>query len=154
MKIHVRKTGMVLSPHTEEDRLKISGLAKDDVYSVDIVKPRNYKYLQKYMTMIRTGFDLWEPTAEYKGVVVQKDIKSFRKDVQIMAGYRHMVVNTKNEIRWKSDSVSFANCTEEHFNEVYNNVLNVILGKILTNNYTAKDFERVRKEAEQILRYT
>jgi len=97
------------------------------------------------------AFDAFEQIeVEYKGVVVAKEKKKFRKDVQIMAGYGYPVVNINGEVRWESKSISFGKMEDDEFEKLYSAVLNVILQKVLTT-YTRDDLDRV---VEQILNFS
>ena len=117
-------------------------------------KIRNYRFLQKFMCLIRVGFEIYEDTAPhvmYRGVRVYPDIKQFREDVTIWAGFYETHVRLDGTIRFTAKSISFANMpSEEEFAEVYSRVLQVILDRVLVVPMSA---EQLNARVEQVLEF-
>lgn len=126
------------------DRVKVG-----EVIRVEFSKPRNANFHKKYFALLNIGFDAFEPQAQHKGVIVDKNFELFRKDVTIQAGFYDVTVNLNGELRLVAKSISFASMGENEFNDLYNKTVNVILQKVLTN-YTREDLDEV---VEQVLRF-
>ena len=97
-------------------------------------KVRNYLFLKKYMALLSLAFSYWEPgdiNSEYGAP--EKSFERFRKDLQILAGRFHIVIRLDGSTRVESDSISFAKMSEEEFERLYQDVLTVVMKKILTN---------------------
>lgn len=137
-------------PATEEEAEKLKKIKVGQALSCEIKQMRNYKYLQKFMCMVRVGFDAFEPVDNlHKGVAIEKEIEQFRKDITIMAGFYYAVPSVNGGLRLKAKSISFANMKEEEFQSLYNAFCNVLLKKVL-HNYTRPDLDQV---VEQLIRF-
>lgn len=115
-------------------------------------QPRNYRFHKKYFALLNLAFDYWETgDQEYKGSKVQRNFDRFRKDVQILAGYYEPVYNIRGELRLESKSISFGKMSQEEFDKLYGDVLNVLLERVLK----AKGFtkERVNEVVDQIMEF-
>ena len=119
-------------------------------YTAVFTQTRNIKFHRKAFALIKVAFDALEfPELEHKGQQVSKNIEQFRDDVTILAGFYTVVFNYKGEMRLKAKSWSFANMDEVEFEAMYSKLIDVILGKILTN-YTRADIDY---QVEQVLRF-
>ncbi len=101
----------------------------------DVRQPRNAKFHRKFFALLNFAFDYWEPQpVELDGEIVtpEKNFERFRKDITILAGYRVMVVNIKNEVRYEAQSISFAEMDETEFNELYRAVFNTVWRLVLS----------------------
>ena len=92
---------------------------------------RNNKHHSKYFAMLHLAFDYWQPEVFYKGIRVEKNFDRFRHDLQILAGHYDVTVNIEGELRLEPKSISFKNMTQKEFESMYNNVMNIILDKIM-----------------------
>lgn len=146
----IKGHGNVLYPDNDDAAESISKLKLGSPVKVKWSKPRNYRFLKKFFCMLDVGFEAWEPTEEYKGRVVKKDREIFRENVIITAGFKYLVVDINGNVRWRAESISFANMDDERFEKVYSQVANVILEKIL-HNYTRADLDNV---VEKLLGFT
>jgi len=118
-----------LHPNDEEAANFLFPVKQGTVFNVAITKAnkRCLAFHNKYFALLDHAFDAFEQIeVEYKGVVVAKEKKKFRKDVQIMAGYGYPVVNINGEVRWESKSISFGKMEDDEFEKLYSAVLNVI----------------------------
>ena len=140
--------GMI--PATEEEAEKLKKIKVGQALNCEIKQMRNYKYLQKFMVMIKIGFDSFEPAiTEYKGIPVQKNIERFRKDIIIAAGFYDVEAALDGSVKAVAHSISFGKMSEERFNEVYNACCNAILQRVL-RNYEREDLDHV---VEQLIRF-
>ncbi len=150
----VRQPGGMLAPATDEDAEALRKIKAGAAVRVEVRQIRNYKFLQKYMTLVKYAFDIWQetvPAQEYRGVPVQPNLKRFRSDLTIMAGHYDPVFNARGELRLEAKSVSFANMSEDDFEALYSSTINVVLQKILNGRgMTESD---VRAHVDNVLRY-
>jgi len=119
--------------------------------TVEIKRHRNPGLHRKYFALLNLAFDAWEPAAAtYKDQVVGKNFDQFRNDIVVLAGHYEMAVNLKGETRLTAKSISFASMSQDEFESLYSDTVNVILAKILTN-YTRDDIDNV---VAQVLGFT
>jgi hypothetical protein len=150
--LFLRRTMGGFAPDTEQDqeackRFKMGGIVK-----AEIVVPRNYYFFKKWWALITVGFGLWAelcPPQYHKGHPVLPNIERFRKDVTIMTGHRHMVVNLDGELRWEADSIAFGNMVEETFEKLYSATIDVLLQKVLADRGITE--ERLREMANSVM---
>jgi len=102
------------------DRIKIG-----DEVKCEITVPRNYRFLKKYMVMIKTSFEMQDQF---------KNIKHWRDAVQIAAGHCETYITHEGKVNYKPKSVSFAHCDETEFNKVYNDAIQAICDHWLTSD--------------------
>lgn len=101
------------------------------VVEVETVEVRNPGFHRKFFALLNLGFGYWEPgevTAQHG--IPEKNFKRFRKDVTILAGYHHTVIRLDGTARVEADSISFARMEQDVFEELYSNVLDVLLNRI------------------------
>lgn len=123
-----------LVPAWPSEAEKLASLPKGETFRADIIRPRNLKFHRKAFALFKLAFDLWSetlPALEFHGREVRPEFERFRKDLVIMAGFFRPVFNAKQEMRLEAESLSFAGMTEERFEAVYSEVLDVVLQKIL-----------------------
>jgi len=133
--------GGLLRPSTVEDAEAVQKHWKSgEVALLSVRKPRNSAFHRKGMALFRFLYEYWEPEVEYKGIPIEKDFESFRKDLTIMAGFKYLYTNAiTGEVRWKAESLSFGSMEEERFEKVFNAVLNVGLIYILPKTFNEDD---------------
>lgn len=128
--------GGMLVADDEETAELIAKMPAGQGVACTLVKPRNYRFLKKWMTLVRLAFDVWSetvPKMQYRGQDVLPNIDRFRRDLTIMAGYFDAVFNARGEMRVEAKSVSFAKMSEPEFEKLYSATIDVILGKVLTD---------------------
>lgn len=110
------------------DKLKIGASV-----AAQVTQPRNPAFHRKFFALLQYGFEHWADTQkglEYKGESVQPDFERFRKDITILAGRHHAVVNIRGEVRVEADSISFGSMTEDEFQKLYSQVIEVLLTRV------------------------
>lgn len=127
------KNGGMLFAADDDSKARVSAMAPGTCLRAKIMKSRNLRFHRKFFGLLDAAFEYWEPIEEYKGVPVLKDREKFRKDVTILAGFRHAVAGL-NGVRWEADSIAFHNMDEEQFERVYSAVLDVILRHVIPDD--------------------
>lgn len=134
----------ILFPSDETEAEKVKTFAMGEIVRAEVKRMRNPMFHRKFMAMLRIGFDAFEVPegTEYKGYPVQKEFEQFREDVTIAAGYCNVFYRIDGSYRVKAKSISFAKMKQDEFEQLYSNVANVLLQKIL-KNYTRLDLDEV-----------
>lgn len=118
---------------------------------VEVVAPRNPVFHEKFFALLRVGFKYWEPgDVSSRHGKPQKSFRQFRKDMIILAGFHEVVIRLDGTSRIVAQSISFANMSQDAFEELYNKVINVLLQRIFVG-YT--DAQVIRMAEEMILNF-
>lgn len=150
VEVIVRKLYDSVVPVDAANAELFEALKPNGEYTAVFTQTRNIKFHRKAFALIKVAFDALEfPEVEHKGRKVKKNLAQFRDDVTILAGYYDVVFNYSGEMRLKAKSWSFARMDETEFEAMYSKLIDVILGKILTN-YTRDDLDY---QVEQVLRF-
>lgn len=150
----IRQPGGALIPATDEDAEALRKVKAGAAVRVEVKQIRNYKFLQKWFTLAKYAFDIWSetvPPQEYKGQPVKPSFDRFRKDLIILGGRFDAVYNARGEVRVEAKSISFANMSEDEFERLYSDTIDVILQKILGG--TGMTEEKLRNHVENVLAY-
>ncbi len=153
--IMIRQPAGTLAPATDEDADALRKIKTGAAVRVEVRQIRNYKFLQKWFTLAKYAFDIWSetvPPQEYKGQPVKPSFDRFRKDLIILGGRFDAVYNARGEVRVEAKSISFANMSEDEFEGLYSDTIDVILNKILNDSSMTED--TLRNHVENVLRYT
>lgn len=137
MQVYLQKEGDNFSLFNPE---LYDGL-KDGFYEANLKKKRNSFFHRKFFALLNVAYQAWDCEKEFK------DFESFREDIIILAGYYTTVFNLDGTFKLKPKSISFGKMDEIQFSALYSKVIDVILGKVLTN-YKREDLE---KQVEMIL---
>ncbi|KJV08018.1 DUF1367 family protein [Methylocucumis oryzae] len=130
-----------LMPDDESSIEVIEKIKAGSVVKAEITQPRNWKFHKKFFALVNVAFEAWDmPGVEYKGMQVNKNRDRFRKDLIILAGYGHPVVNLRGEVRYEAKSISFGSMDELEFEELYSRVVDVVLAKVLMH-YSRSDLD-------------
>ena len=130
----IKTPGGIFKPANQSDYDSLVKIKNGALVSAEIKQPRNPKFHRKLFAMLNFAFDYWNPEpVDIGGETIQpeKNFDRFRKDVTILAGYRIMTVNIKNEVRYEADSISFAKMDETQFAELYQSIFNVVWRLVL-----------------------
>lgn len=150
MKIFLTKLNGGLYPANEEAEEYLKKIPLHDWVTADIVRPRNIGFHRKWFALLHVGFEAWEPEEKtFRNMPVQKQFERFRKDVTIAAGYYDPVVNLKGEVRAEAKSISFGSMSEDDFEKLYSNTINVLLQYVLKNYHE----DEVRELVDYILSF-
>ena len=141
-----------LRPLTDQDRENLKRWKTGDIAIMDLIKPRNGKFHRKFMAMVNLAFEYWEPEeVEHKGEMITpgKDFDEFRKWLTILAGYKEIIGYPDGSVRVRAKSLKFDKMDDMEFGRLYNNIINVILQKVLTTFESKAAAERVANEILQ-----
>lgn len=148
--VYLRKTISGLVPDREEDAELIRRFKVGSVVKAEITHPRNLRFFRKWFALVKVAFGLWEETgihATHKGQTILPNFEKFRKDVTILAGHCHPVINVNGELRLEADSISFSHMDEETFERLYSATLTAIVHRVMRGRISE---ERLREMAERV----
>jgi len=145
MELYLKKIDNVLVPDNEESGMYLFQCKNGQVLKASVSKPRNYEFHKKYFALLNYAYDCFNPDIEYKGEKIDKNFDRFREDIQILAGYGIPTVNLNGEVRYISRSISFGSMSEDDFEKLYSNVVNVILQRVL-KGYDREELDKVVSE--------
>lgn len=119
MKILVQKTmSGFLKPAYESDHDAFKKMPINETFEIEYVKGRNVLFHRKFFSLLKLAF---ENQSDYR------TIEDLRRDLIITSGYYDEQINKiTGECYKTAKSISFSNCDELEFNEIYNAVKNVI----------------------------
>lgn len=148
--VYLRKTLQGFVPDTDEDHDAAKRFRLGQVAKAEITNPRNVRFFRKWWALVKVGFDLWEETGirlQHQGVEVLPNFERFRKDVTILAGFHHPVVNVRGELRLEADSIAFGKMDEETFDKLYSATLTALVHKVMKGRVSE---ERLLEMAEAV----
>lgn len=127
MKLWVFKQSGSLKPCTSEDKEGIDKMPVGEPFMISYVKVRNPYHHRKYFAFIAKVYE--NLPEKYDGNWPDK--KSFRKAMQMYAGYFVETVTLKGERQLQPASIEFEELDEMEFSDVHNKVKNFIGQRIL-----------------------
>jgi hypothetical protein len=143
------KKGDALVPAGERGRIKIGRLGDGEIVLAVLRRPRNIGFHRKAMALFRLAFDQWNPQEKsIEGMPAKKSFDVFRRELVIQAGYYDVVLGFDGEPRLEAKSLRFDRMEEDEFNEVYEAVVAVLLGGILSN-VTRDEADKMALAVEQ-----
>lgn len=135
-------------------------LRKKKAGATILVEPRemrNGAFFKKWFALVEMAYGYWADSVhpmEYRGKPVRPAFKRFRKDVTILCGYYHTVVNIKGDVRIEADSISWASMDEGTFGKLYDATIHVLLERVFNGKVCNLWSEaELRAVAEQILEF-
>lgn len=143
-----------LVPAFEDDLEKLRKIRAGASVRCEISQPRNPGFHRRFFALIKFLFDIWSetlPPMQYKGQEVQPSIDRFRKDLTILAGRYTAHYNIRGECRLEADSISFASMSQEEFEKLYSEIINVALRKVI--NRPDLDEDSIRRLVDQLMSY-
>lgn len=136
-----------LAPADAETAAFVGALKVGQGLRADVVRVRNMAFHRKLFALFDYCFSVFEerlpPALEYKGERVKASKTRFRKDLTILAGHYEPVYNIKGEVKLEATSLSFANCSEEHAEEIFSDVINAALKHILKGSINGDELRLI-----------
>ena len=122
--------GGILSPLNDEVTEKMAKFKNGEAYEIDIKLSRNPAFLRKAFAFFNFCYEHWDGSMAHPDLEPKALLDRMRKDMTIMAGYYHVVVNLKGELRKEAKSLSFGSMTEDEFRDCYSSLINVAIRTI------------------------
>lgn len=131
--VSLTKHSNFLSPADPAAEEYIGKMKQGQYLIAEIKRPRNPQFHKKFMSLLRLGFEYWEPgEVGNRWGKPEKNFDQFREDVTIMAGFFTVSIRTDGSTRLRPKSISFASMDDEEFERVYQSVLTVLMERVLT----------------------
>lgn len=109
--------------------------------NVEAKQMRNGKFHRKFFAMLNVAYANHDwPEIETKFGMARTSAEMFRKYVIVKAGHYEADLTPHGEIRVVPKSIAWAKMDDTEFQQLYSDVLNVILMEFLTN-WTAGDMD-------------
>lgn len=118
-----------LKPCYDSDAELLKKIKAGDEVECEIKRPRNYKFLKKFMALINLCFHNQEQFS---------NIDDLRAELTIEAGYYVSYYNLQGVETRRPKSISFASMEEDEFEKLYSDVLDVIIKYF---HYTKEDID-------------
>ena len=152
------RTEVGFVPADEAAREAIKHVKLGDTVKVKLTKVRNYLFFRKWWALVNFAYDHWEePEPEFSpkmaaliessGILPQKNLDRFRKDIIILAGHYDRHFRVDGSVRVEPKSIAFGNMSEETFDDLYQKTIDVILKHILVNY----DEDTLRSVVDQLM---
>jgi len=144
---------LVAAGHTDRDEL--DKLKDGTVYRLDVKKERNSKFHRKVLSLMRLGYDAWEPPApdinfnEPLALPPEKDFEAFREEITIAAGYYTVTFDLDGKPVPRAKSISFAKMDEIEFEELFSKIIDVLLQRVLCT-YSERE---LRETVDKVMGY-
>lgn len=143
-----------LIPASEDDSDKLRKIKAGATVRCTITQPRNIGYHRKFFSMLTFLFGIWEetmPRQQYRGHDVKPNIDRFRHDLIVLSGRYRATYNVRGEVRLEAESISFASMSQESFEALFSDIINIALAKVLDRPDLTE--EKIRAYCEQVMAY-
>lgn len=150
----IKSAGGQLVPFADEDADVLKKIKTGSAVRCSITQMRNPRFHRLYFALLKFLFDIWSeslPPQTYKGEVVQPSFDRFRRDIIILTGRYTAHYNIRGEVRLEADSISFAKMSQEEFERLFSETIDIGLRKVLNRPDLTE--ERVRHLVDQLMRY-
>jgi hypothetical protein len=139
MKLLLLNTREGLKPCYDEDYEEKKKLKIGEIYEAEIRLPRNLKFLRKYFALLRCS---WEYLNEKQQEFFKNNLEVYRKSLEVTAGWCEPIYDFEQETWiYAPKSISFRSMKEEEFNQLYNNVRDILFNSLIPN-ISQEEFER------------
>lgn len=139
---------------SEEEAERLRKIKSGATVRCDIKQMRNYRFHKKFFSLVKFLFDIWAegtPRRLYRGVEVRPNLVRFRKDLIILSGRYDATYNVRNEVRLEAKSISFASMSEEEFEKLFSDVINIALERVINRPDLSE--EKIRQYCDQLMQY-
>jgi hypothetical protein len=151
----IKQPGGLLRPANQADADALEKIGNGRLLLADIKQPRNPLFHRKFFALLNLAFEYWNPgpvEVYGKEIEVAKSFERFRKDMLIIAGFRTVVVNVKNEARYEAQSISFGSMDETRFHEVYRAVFSACW-RLVLSKVEGMTEAKVQQVVDELLRF-
>jgi hypothetical protein len=133
---------------------KLMGAEPGEVMSISLTFNRDPIKHRKFFALLNLGFEHWGAKRvhqTYKGMPVEKNFDTFRKDVIKLAGYYEQHWNLEGRMQVVAKSISFSAMEDDEFDRLYDAVATVLLNRVLTVYAGREELDEV---VDKILKFT
>jgi hypothetical protein len=124
MKLLLRNTISGLVPLYPSDMNEKRKLKLGNDYIVEVTNPRNVGFHRKFFALLNAG---------HENTNLDMPFDTYRKYILMKAGY-FKTYNTPKGVFYDAESISFANMSQDKFEEVYSRVLDKIIADLGCTN--------------------
>lgn len=117
-----------LYPANEMIADKMKRFKNNELYTIEIKLSRNGDFHRKVFQFFQFCFEHWVDDNQYTSESRQFDV--FREHMTVLAGYYDEYYSIDGSVRIEAKSLSYANMSQEEFEDLYNALINVALVKI------------------------
>ncbi len=149
MKLYLRKLpGGMLVADDDESAAKLQKLPAGVGLGVSLKEERNYKFLQKTMTLFTYCFEHFSEAMEdchleWRGMKAAPCKEEFRKNLTILAGHYTVTITIAGKVKPVAKSLSYENCTEEEAQQIYNDVINAALKYVYQLRVSEQELKKI-----------
>jgi hypothetical protein len=125
-----------------------------EMFNLSLVFPRDPIKHRKFFALLNLGFEHWGAKRvhkTYRGMLVEKNFDTFRKDVTKLAGYYEQHWDLEGRMQVVAKSIAFANMEDDEFDRLYDAVAQVLLDRVLTNYAGRAELDEI---VDKILKFT
>ena len=143
-----------LIPASDDDSDKLRKIKAGATVRCTITQPRNIGFHRKFFSLVTFLFGIWEetmPRQQYRGQEVRPNIDRFRHDLVVLSGRFRATYNVRGEVRLEAESISFASMSQEDFEDLFSEIINVALAKVLNRPDLTE--EKIRDYCERVMQY-
>jgi hypothetical protein len=132
-----KNTFGALVPDDPEAQYLMTKVKIDAVVECEVKRIRNIGMHRKFFSLLKYAFD----QMEFDDQRILFD--DFRSQVIMLAGHKREVVSfSTGETRWEPKSISFSSMSQDDFEQLYDDTIEVLLRYVL-KKYDRADIERV-----------
>lgn len=123
MKGYFRKApGGHLIPDDDDTVELMQGVKTGEILSVEYKRPRNYKFLKKFMALVQLVFENQDKYKTKEDLLVE---------IKLQVGHYEEHITLGGKVTYQPKSMSFSRMDELEFGVFYNKVLDVVLKHFL-----------------------
>lgn len=126
-KIFLVKTLAGLIPANDSDKEHLSKLKLGEIYSVEIKRPRNVKFHQKYWCLLKLVYQNLPEHLEDR----VRSIDELHYMLKLQCGIREPVLTLGGKTNWRVGSISFASMSQDDFEEFFKKAVSAITKHVL-----------------------
>ena len=152
MDIFCHRINNALYPAHDSDLEALKKIKAGETVRLNMKRVRNYQFHKKYFALLNYAFDVWDPPdvdvpVYLRDAIPEKNFDRFRRDIIILAGFYETTVRLNGDVRVEAKSISFANMSEDEFEQLYDKTIDVIVKHCL-RNYSGDELRSIVEQVE------
>jgi hypothetical protein len=129
----------VLVPFNAREQERLNRFRTGCLYPVEIRQLRNPEFHKKVFAFLNFCFQYWSgERTEWQFQSEAEQFDTFRKNLTVLAGYRHTTFTIDGRLRVEPKSLAFGNMTQEEFENCYNAMINAALTHVFAGEQDPK----------------